>query len=65
MIPSFQSKTPRFAMSYQASSDLDLAAGRQRVEVSPLQNRVQPPTSNAEIASGKERKCKRILQQSS
>src|SRR5215469_17238900 len=45
------------------SSDLNLAAGCERIVFRPLQDRVEPSTSDADIASGKERERERILQQ--
>src|SRR5215472_14643915 len=51
--------------SRHRSSDLNLAARCQRIVFRPLQDRVEPSTSDADIASGKEREGERILQQTS
>jgi hypothetical protein len=47
------------------SSDLNLAAGCEWIVFRPLQDRVEPSTSDAVIASAKDRECERILQQTS
>ena len=54
-----------FHSSCYRSSDLNLAAGCERIVFRPLQDRVEPSTSDADIASAKERKRERILQQTS
>src|SRR5882757_2374186 len=61
MVPSFQNSAPRAFR--QKSSSLDLAAGRQRIVSRPLQDRVQPASPDADVASAKERERERILQQ--
>ena len=47
------------------SSDLNLAAGCEGIVIRSLQDRVEPSTSDADIASAKERERERILQQTS
>src|ERR1700722_9507499 len=54
-----------FHSSCYRSSDLNLAAGCERIIFRPLQDRVEPSTSDADIASAKERERERILQQTS
>src|SRR5271155_4625887 len=55
----------RLLSSRYRSSDLNLAAGCERIVFRPLQDRVEPSTSDADIASTKERERERILQQTS
>src|SRR3974390_2766749 len=47
------------------SSDLNLAAGAKRIVFGLLQDRVEPSTSDANVASGKEGERERILHQTS
>ena len=54
-----------FHSSCYRSSDLNLAAGCERIIFRPLQDRVEPSTSDADIASAKERERERVLQQTS
>jgi hypothetical protein len=62
------SERPRraeFHSSRYRSSDLNLAAGCERIVFRPLQDRVEPSTPDADVASAKERERERILQQTS